>query len=115
MPQFQPLSADSVAGLQQNVVDSSLRHLGRWQKSRVVRNYLTLFLVVVGPLLALATTLLLGAFNGPENPTLLRAVLLADVVYTLINICGPAGSAYHCGAPVALGWLQVALAAFNGV
>ncbi|MCF6272557.1 MAG: PAS domain-containing sensor histidine kinase [Rhodobacteraceae bacterium] len=40
-------------------------------------------LVVAGPVLALTTTLLLGAVDGPANPKQLRAVLLADVVYTL--------------------------------
>ncbi len=73
-----------MADLQQNVVESGLQHLGRWQNSRVVKTYLTLFLVVVGPILALTTTLLLGAFSGPANPQLLRIIILADVVYTLI-------------------------------
>ncbi len=75
---------DSVAELQQNVVETGLQRLVRWQNSRLVKTYLTLFLVVVGPVLALTTTLLLGAFSGPANPQLLRIVLLADVVYTLI-------------------------------
>lgn len=70
--------------MQQNVVETGLRHIRRWQNSRVVKTYLMLFLVVVGPVLALTTTLLLGAFSGPANPQLLRIVLLADVVYTLI-------------------------------
>ena len=78
------MSADSVAELQQDVVESGLQRLTRWQNSRAVKTYLMLFLVVVGPVLALTTTLLLGAFSGPANPQLLRIILLADVVYTLI-------------------------------
>ena len=73
-----------MAGLQQNVLESGLQRLGRLQNSRLVKTYLTVFLVVIGPVLALTTTLLLGAFSGPANPGLLRIVLLADVIYTLI-------------------------------
>ncbi len=73
-----------MAGLQQNLLDNGLRRLGRWQNSRIVNNYLTLLLVVVGPVLVLTTILLLGAFDGPANPSFLRAVVLADIVYTLI-------------------------------
>lgn len=73
-----------MAELQHDVRESGWQRLGRWQNSRAVKTYLTLFLVVVGPVLALTTTLLLGAFNGPANPQLLRIVLLADVIYTLI-------------------------------
>jgi len=65
------------------MVESGLRRLGRWQSQRVVKTYLTVFLVVAGPVLALTTTLLMGAFSGPANPGLLRAVLLTDLVYTL--------------------------------
>lgn len=65
-------------------MDSSTQRLWRWLTSRRVKTYLTLFLVVIGPVLALTTTLLLGAFSGPANPQLLRIIILADVVYTLI-------------------------------
>ena len=65
------------------MVESGLRRFGRWQSRRAVKTYLTVFLVAVGPVLALATTLLMGAFSGPANPGVLRAVLLADLVYTL--------------------------------
>ncbi len=73
-----------MAELQHNVVESGLQRLSRWQNSRAVKTYLTLFLAVVGPVLALTTTLLLGGFSGPANPQLLRIILLADVIYTLI-------------------------------
>ncbi len=73
-----------MANLQHDVVETGLQRLMRWQNSRVVKTYLLLFLVVGGPVLALTTTLLLGAFSGPANPQLLRIILLADVIYTLI-------------------------------
>ncbi len=73
-----------MAKVQQDVMESSLQRAMRWLNSRAVKTYLTLFLVVVGPVLALTTTLLLGGFSGPANPELLRIVLLADVIYTLI-------------------------------
>jgi len=66
------------------LIDSGIEKLGRWQRSRLLRTYLFFFMVIIGPILALTTTLLLGAFDGPSNPRLLRIVLLADVVYTLI-------------------------------
>ncbi len=75
---------ESVAELQQNGAETIWQRLVHWQNGREVKTYLTLFLVVVGPVLALTTTLLLGAFNGPANPQILRIVLLADVIYTLI-------------------------------
>ncbi len=61
-----------------------MQRLMRWQNNRAVKTYLTLILGIIGPVLALTTTLLLGAFSGPANPQLLRIILLADVVYTLI-------------------------------
>ncbi len=75
---------DSVPVLQQTVLNSTFHKIDTWRKKRVVKNYLAIALVVVGPLLALTTTLLLGVFDGPANPQMLRSVLLADVVYTLV-------------------------------
>ncbi len=41
-------------------------------------------LVVLGPVLALATVLLFGFFEGSSKPQLLRFVVLADIVYILL-------------------------------
>jgi len=51
---------------------------------RIVRSVVTLGLVVLGPVLVLATFLFFGAFDRPGDPSLLRYVVLADLVYVLI-------------------------------
>ncbi|MEM6658531.1 MAG: PAS domain-containing sensor histidine kinase [Pseudomonadota bacterium] len=56
----------------------------RWRKSRKLRNFGTLGLVLLGPVLALATYLVIGPFDlGATAPTL-RLILLADLVYVLV-------------------------------
>ena len=58
--------------------------INRWRKSRKIRNFGTLGLVVLGPALALATYLVIGPFDlGATAPTL-RLILLADLVYVLV-------------------------------
>ncbi|CUH41723.1 sensor histidine kinase NtrY-like [Ruegeria atlantica] len=58
--------------------------IDRWRKSRKLRNFSTLGLVLLGPLLALATYLVIGPFDlGSAAPTL-RLILLADLVYVLV-------------------------------
>ncbi|WP_171124795.1 MULTISPECIES: PAS domain-containing sensor histidine kinase [unclassified Ruegeria] len=58
--------------------------INRWRKSRKLRNFSTLGLVLLGPVLALATYLVIGPFDlGTTAPTL-RLILLADLVYVLV-------------------------------
>ncbi|WP_170354344.1 sensor histidine kinase NtrY-like [Ruegeria lacuscaerulensis] len=58
--------------------------INRWRKSRKLRNFSTLGLVLLGPALALATYLVIGPFDlGASAPTL-RLILLADLVYVLV-------------------------------
>ncbi|WP_425471836.1 ATP-binding protein [Ruegeria sediminis] len=58
--------------------------ISRWRNSRKFRNYGTLGLVVLGPVLTLATYLVIGPLDlGASAPTL-RLVLLADLVYVLV-------------------------------
>ncbi|MEX0319661.1 MAG: ATP-binding protein [Ruegeria sp.] len=58
--------------------------VSRWRKTRKARNIGTLGLVLLGPVLALATYLVIGPFDlGTSAPTL-RLVLLADLVYVLV-------------------------------
>ncbi len=58
--------------------------INRWRKSRKLRNFGTLGLVLLGPALALATYLVIGPFDlGSAAPTL-RLILLADLVYVLV-------------------------------
>ncbi len=59
-----------------------LSRLSRWRRTRRVRTLLTLGLVVLGPLLALATYLALGPLDQGSTDTL-RLILLLDLVYIL--------------------------------
>ncbi|TMM54524.1 sensor histidine kinase NtrY-like [Sulfitobacter sabulilitoris] len=58
--------------------------LWRLRRVRRVRNSATLGLVVLGPLLALATYLVLGPLGQGSNTPSLRLILLADLVYILV-------------------------------
>ncbi len=61
-----------------------LPSVNRWRRSRKLRNYSTFGLVLLGPVLALATYLVIGPFDlGATAPTL-RLILLADLVYVLV-------------------------------
>ena len=57
--------------------------MDRWRKSRRARNISTLGIVVLGPLLALVTFLVLGPFGRGASSPALRLILLADLVYVL--------------------------------
>ncbi len=58
--------------------------INRWRKSRKLRSIGSLGLVVLGPILTLATYLVIGPFDlGATAPTL-RLILLADLVYVLV-------------------------------
>ncbi|MEL7132205.1 MAG: PAS domain-containing sensor histidine kinase [Pseudomonadota bacterium] len=58
--------------------------LGRLRRLRRVRNATTLGLVLLGPVLALATFLVLGPLDQGVSALSLRLVLLADLVYVLL-------------------------------
>lgn len=58
--------------------------LDTWRKTRRVRNFTTLGLVVLGPLMALSTFLVIGPFGQGADSTALRLVVLADFVYVLV-------------------------------
>lgn len=58
--------------------------LGRLRRIRKVRNFATLGLVVLGPVLALSTYLVLGPLGQASNTLGLRLILLADLVYVLV-------------------------------
>ncbi|WP_299726160.1 PAS domain-containing sensor histidine kinase [uncultured Tateyamaria sp.] len=57
---------------------------GRLYRRKRVRNAATLGLVVLGPLLALTTYLVLGPLDQGSSALALRLVLLADLVYVLV-------------------------------
>lgn len=59
-------------------------HLDRLRRQRRLRNAATLGLVVLGPVLALSTYVILGPLGQSANTLSLRLVLLADLVYILV-------------------------------
>lgn len=63
--------------------NSGLSRLSRWRRMRRVRTLMTLGLVVLGPLLALATYLALGPLDQGSTNTL-RLILLLDLIYILV-------------------------------
>jgi two-component system, NtrC family, nitrogen regulation sensor histidine kinase NtrY len=58
--------------------------LDRLRRQRRVQTWATLGLVMLGPLLAIATFSTLGPFNQQATSPALRLVLLADLVYILV-------------------------------
>ncbi|MEX0348529.1 MAG: ATP-binding protein [Paracoccaceae bacterium] len=58
--------------------------LSQWSRSRKVRNFGTLGLVVLGPVLTLITYLVIGPFELDVSGPTLRLILLADLVYILV-------------------------------
>ncbi len=70
--------------MQRTLRSATLQRLDRLRRQRRVQNGATLGLVLVGPVLALATFAALGPLNeGAESPGL-RLILLADLVYVLV-------------------------------
>ncbi len=63
--------------------NSSFNRLTRLRRQRRVQNFATLGLVVLGPILTLATYLVLGPLDQGASAPGLRFVLLADLVYVL--------------------------------
>ncbi len=62
----------------------TLESLGRLRRVKRVRNLATLGLVVLGPVLAMATYLILGPLGQGANTPSLRLILLTDLVYVLL-------------------------------
>jgi two-component system nitrogen regulation sensor histidine kinase NtrY len=57
--------------------------LDRWRRTRRARNFGTIGLVLLGPVLALATFLIIGPMGQGASSGPLRLILLADLVYIL--------------------------------
>ena len=64
----------------------SWENLSRLRRMRRFQNAATIFLVVLGPILALATFLVLGPLDRSASALSLRLVLLADLVYVLFVV-----------------------------
>ncbi|MCB2117071.1 MAG: PAS domain-containing sensor histidine kinase [Rhodobacteraceae bacterium] len=62
----------------------SWERLSRLRRQRRLQNVLTLGLVILGPVLTLATFVALGPFGQGANSSALRLILLADLVYLLL-------------------------------
>ncbi|MDF1726981.1 MAG: PAS domain-containing sensor histidine kinase [Sulfitobacter sp.] len=62
----------------------TLDSLGRLRRLKKVRNLSTLGLVVLGPLLVMATYLVLGPMGQGADTFSLRLILLTDLVYVLV-------------------------------
>ena len=62
----------------------SLERLGRLRRLKRLRNLATLSLVVLGPVLAMATYLVLGPLGQGADTFALRLILLTDLVYVLL-------------------------------
>ena len=62
----------------------SWERLSRLRRQRKVQNVATLGLVILGPVLAAATFLVLGPLDQGASALSLRLVLLADLVYVMV-------------------------------
>ena len=62
----------------------TLEKLSRLRRRRRVQNFATLGLVILGPVLAIATFVVLGPLDKGANATSLRLILLSDLVYILV-------------------------------
>ena len=69
--------------MQRKLAGKGLVRLGRWRRERRVRNAATLGLVILGPLLAGLTYVVLGPLDQGAASPLLRLVLLSDLIYVL--------------------------------
>ena len=70
--------------MQRSIGSNTWARLNRLRRQRQVQNTMTFGLVVLGPLLAVATFLALGPLNQGVNSPSLRLILLADLVYILV-------------------------------
>ncbi len=70
--------------MRRTLLGLNLTRLSRWQRQRSIQNAFTIGLVLLGPLLAAATYLIIGPFSQGAASPLLRVVLLADLIYVLI-------------------------------
>ena len=64
--------------------DKKSLRLKELYQSRQIQNFVTLSLVFIGPILAAFTVLTFGPLNQNINSTVLRLVLLADLIYILL-------------------------------
>ncbi|MFT5870542.1 MAG: two-component system nitrogen regulation sensor histidine kinase NtrY [Paracoccaceae bacterium] len=68
---------------ERSVLNSPLARFIRFQRQRRVRNAGTLGLVILGPVLAVSSFLILGPLDQNSSSPSLRLILLADLIYIL--------------------------------
>ncbi len=71
--------------MQRTLKGMDLRRFSRWRRQRSVQNAITLGLVVLGPVLAIATVLVIAApLDGGANAPALRVILFLDLIYVIV-------------------------------
>jgi len=71
--------------VQRTLLGIDIRRFSRWRRSRSVQNGITLGLVLLGPVLAVLTVLVIAApLDGGTNAPLLRVILFLDLVYVIV-------------------------------
>ncbi len=70
--------------VQRSLLGLNMSRFSRWKRQRQVQNAATIGLVVLGPVLAAMTFVVLGPLEQGANTPSLRVVLLADLVYVLV-------------------------------
>ncbi|WP_090159284.1 PAS domain-containing sensor histidine kinase [Loktanella sp. DSM 29012] len=76
---------DRAIRVQRSRLSLNYQRIKRWRRRRAVQNFTTLGLVVLGPVLAVVTFLILRSpLDAGSASPILRLVLLADLVYIII-------------------------------
>ena len=71
--------------MQRTLLGIDMRRFSRWRRQRSVQNGLTIVLVLLGPLLAAVTAVVIsGPLEGGTNSPILRLILFSDLIYVLL-------------------------------
>ena len=70
--------------MQRSLRRIKLSRFSRWRRTRAVQNVTVLGLVLLGPILAVLTYVVLGPLVQSSTSPLLRLILLADLIYVLV-------------------------------
>lgn len=80
-----PRSKTGHCAVQRTLMGIDIRRFSRWRRQRSVQNSITLGLVLLGPILAIATmSIISGPLEQGSNTPSLRVVLLLDLIYVLV-------------------------------
>lgn len=75
---------ETVTLLQQTVLSPRFSKVGKLRTTRRVRTVVTLSMIILGPLLVIATFVIYGAFDGPNTGSYLQLIGLVDLIYALV-------------------------------